>query len=407
MQVQDKQGKNLSDVQEINRSLVLNTLRENPDCSRSDIAKSTGLRQATITKIINDFIEWGIVVETKLIKNERGRRSIGLELNSDHYRVICLRLLRTQIKAGLYDISGKEYLSIHEPINISDGSDKAMDVMIKTIHRLMESASGQALLGIGVGLPGPYLRKEGILTMMADFPGWEDHDIQKCLEKEFGEFVHIEHDAQANALAEWWFGKQRLSETALLSISMEEGLGAGLIVDGKLYYGTQGIAGEIGHISIDYNGIPCPCGSRGCLRNYCSDTVVVKKALSERKSHPDSPLNSLEVITLSSIIRAALEGDAFSHQLIRDSGTYLGYGLITAIYAYNPDIIILSRQFSEAGDLFLNAVRKVLDERLLPSVSKSVRVVFSKIAEDPVLMGMVALVTDSVFMNPASIISLN
>lgn len=403
----DKQGKNLSDVQEINRSLVLNTLRENPDCSRSDIAKSTGLRQATITKIINDFIDWGIVVETKLIKNDRGRRSIGLELNSNHYRIICLRLLRTQIKAGVYDISGKEYLSVYEPINISAGSDKAMDAMIKVIHSLMDATSGQTLLGIGVGLPGPYLRKEGILTIMADFPGWEDHNIQTSLEQEFGKLIYIEHDAQANALAEWWFGRQRNLETALLSISMEEGLGAGLIVDGKIYYGTQGIAGEIGHISIDYNGIPCPCGNRGCLRNYCSDTAIVKKALSERKNYPNSALNGLDTMTLSAIIQAALDGDTFSYQLIQDAGTYLGYGLITAIYAYNPDIIILSRQFSQAGDLFLEAVRKVLDERLLPSVSKSVRIVFSKIAKDPVLMGMVALVTDSVFMNPASIISFN
>lgn len=407
MHTQDKQGKNLSDVQEINRSLVLNTLRENPNCSRSDIARSTGLRQATITKIINDFIEWGIVVETKLIKNERGRRSIGLELNSGHYRIICLRLLRTRIKVGLFDISGREYLSMEEAINISEGSEKAMETMIRVIRQLMDSASGYALLGIGVGLPGPYLRKEGILTMMADFPGWEDHDIQACLEREFGKIVHIMHDALANALAEWWFGGQRFEETALLSISMEEGLGAGLIVDGKIYYGTQGVAGEIGHISIDYNGIPCPCGSRGCLRNYCSDTAVVKKALFERAKHPDSVLNLLEAVTLSAIIEAALKGDDFARRLIQNAGTYLGYGLVTTIYTYNPDIIILSRQFYEAGSLFLDAVRQVLDTRLLPSVSRSVRVVFSKIAKDPVLMGMVALVTDSVFMNPTSITSLN
>lgn len=401
-----KQGKNLTDVQEINRSLVLNTLRENPNCSRSYIAQITGLRQGTITKIVNNFIEWGIIVETNLLRNARGRRSIGLQLNSDRYRVICLRLQRTNILAGMYDISGKEYDTVYEKLNISEGVESAIAVMIRTIQQLKSKAEGTHILGIGIGLPGPYLRDEGIITVMADFPGWEGHAIKTQLEQEFGQIIFTEHDAHANGLAEWWFGRQRQQEHVLLSVSMEEGLGAGLILDGKVFYGEQGVAGEIGHISIDNNGIPCPCGSRGCLRNYCSDTAVVRQAMARKNDHPESVLYQAETLRLSQIIEAAIAGDEFAESLIVNAGTYLGFGLISVIYMYNPGIIVLSRQFAAAGDLFLEPVRRVLKERLPASLADRIRVTFSNITSDPVLMGMVALITDTAFMNPSSIIEL-
>lgn len=401
-----KLGKNLSDIQDINRALVLSNLRENPNCSRSHIARNTGLRQATITKIVNDLIDRGMVVETKLLRNARGRRSIGLQLNSSHYMVICLRLSRTYVLAGLYDIAGKEYRFAREEIDTALGAEAAVEKMIRVIRDMMAAAQGEHILGIGVGLPGPFLKEEGVIAVMADFPGWEGRAIQLRLEQEFGQIVYTEHDAYANGLAEWWFGRKREAGRILLSISMEEGLGAGLIVDGKVFYGKQGIAGEIGHISIDYNGLPCPCGNRGCLRNYCTEAAVLRRAHALASQHPESPLAQPGAIRLDRIIHHALEGDEFSASLIREAGTFLGYGLINVVYAYNPDIIVLSRQFAAAGDLFLDAVRQALEARLLPSLCQGLRVEFSGITKDPVLMGMTALVTDFIFMNPSYIASL-
>ncbi len=401
-----KPGKNLSDIQEINRALVLKNLRNNPNCSRSQIARNTGLQQATITKIVNDFIDSGIVIETKLLKNERGRRSIGLALNAEHYMVIGVRLTRSHIYVGLYDIAGKEYNLIRESINISEGAEEAIKRMNRVIHYMLDTAGNEYILGIGVGLPGPFLKEEGIIAVMADFPGWEGYSIRLGLEEEFGKIIYTVHDAYANGLAEWWFGNKREESKILLSVSMEEGLGAGLINNGKIYYGTQGIAGEIGHISIDYQGLPCVCGNRGCLRNYCTKAAVVRQAMEGLEQHPESALNRLPDIRLESIVQAALEGDTFSADLIRQAGTFLGYGLINAIYAYNPDMIVLSREFAQAGDLYLNAVKEVLQARLLPIIYNELRIEFSKLTHDPVLMGAVALVTDFIFMNPSYIVKL-
>jgi predicted NBD/HSP70 family sugar kinase len=176
---------------------------------------------------------------------------------------------------------------------------------------------------------------------------------------------------------------------------------------GKLYYGTQGIAGEIGHISIDYNGISCDCGNRGCLRNYCTEAAVIRRAHESIGSHPESRLNGLFQIHLTEIIDLAIDGDAFSIELIQEAGTFLGIGLINTIYAYNPDRIVLSRQFSKAGNIFLDAAKHVLQTRMLPAISKNVSVTFSTIDKDPVLIGAVALVTDLIFKNPSVFMKLS
>jgi predicted NBD/HSP70 family sugar kinase len=401
-----KLGKNLSDIQEINRSLVLNAIRADPDCSRSQIAKDTGLRQATITKIVNDLIEAGIVLETSLFKGEKGRRSIGLNLNTTHYRVIGVRLTRSHVLVGLFDIAGTQYQLIQKDINVARGPDEAIREMVAAIQTMMAGAAGERVLGIGVGLPGLFLKDEEIMVVMADFPGWEGRSIRETLEEEFGKIVYTEHDAYASGLAEWWFGKKRNSSDILLSVSMEEGIGAGLVMQGKIFYGSQGIAGEIGHISIHYNGLPCACGNRGCLRNYCTESAVIQKAHAGIPDYPDSELNRYPSLSLENIIQGALKGDLFAVKLIREAGTFLGYGLMNAIYAYNPDTVVLSRQFAVAGDLYLDAVRQVLSDRLLPTIFNRIKVEFSNLTQDPVLMGVVSLVTDYLFMNPSYILGL-
>jgi len=398
-----KPGKNMTDILDINRALVLNTIRETPDCSRAQIARSTGLKQATITKIVHEFINCNIIIETSLKKADRGRRSIGLALNEKHSKIIGVRLKRSQILVGLYDISGGNHELISESIDIANGAGTAIMKMIHIIRQLLNIAGNEQILGIGVGLPGLFLKDEGIIAVMADFPGWEGRSIRQELEKEFGLTVYTVHDAYASGLAEWWFGKKREGAHILLSVSMEEGLGAGLVIDGKVYFGSQGIAG-IGHITIDYNGPPCVCGNYGCLRNYCTEGAIIRKAYENLVQNPGSLLNNYVIIDLDTIISAALRNDTFAATLVREAGTYLGYGLVNAVHAYNPDIIVLSHQFSKAGNLYLDAVREVLKKRLLPSIYDKLRIEFSSLQQDTVLMGAVALVTDLIFMNPSDIV---
>ena len=403
MQEQSKRlGVNMMDAQEINRALALRVLQEKGECSRADIAKATGLRQTTITNIVGDLIQSGIVVETSLLRGARGRRSIGLRLNQSLHRIIGIRLVRQQIRAGLFDITCTQHEYIEERISVQEGVQAALGTMKSMIRRLIHLAGDAEILGIGLGVPGPYLRDSGQIAFMADFPGWEFVSIKDVLAQEFGLQVYIEYDSLAGALAEWWFGGQRGDSKTLLAVRMEQGLGAGLVENGLIYYGSQGIAGNIGHLTIDYDGLPCACGSKGCLRNYCTGKALLRdvaEALAARAQ--PSALRGLPALTLRDVLDAARAGDSLAEEMVRRSARYLGYGLVSMVYVYNPDLIILSEEFAEAGDLYLDEIRLVLAERLQPALRDNIRLAFTRLPYDPVIMGTVAVIVSWIMKTPS------
>lgn len=401
----EKAGKNLADVQDMNRALVLRTIWESGTISRADIAKQTGLQQTTVTNIVGTLLSSEIVQETSLIKGARGRRSIGLSLSRDRYGLIAMRLTRHFILAGVYDMEGRRLYEAKVSIAPQEGASAALAIMKRTIADILSRHTGREILGIGIGTPGPFLRKDGRLAQIADFPGWENVSFKEELEPAFDLKVLQEFDAYADAMAEWWYGMDsRTQGETLLSVSMEQGIGAGLVIDGQIYHGEQGLAGSIGHISIDHNGPLCTCGNRGCLRNYCMTKAVLGKAEAALAAGEASSLGHGKPLTLDALIAAAVAGDPFAREQIVQAATYMGYGLINVIHTVNPTRIVLSAEFRAAGDLYLGAIDRVLRERLLPSVYRSVQVRFTHIQEDPVLMGMAYLLINWVLNNPSLLI---
>lgn len=398
----EKSGKNMSDVQEINRSLVLKIIQQNDQCSRIEIARELGLRQTTITNIVNDLLESEVVVETSLIRGARGRRAIGLSLNNEKYRIVGVRLTRHHVLTGLFDLSGVQYAESRLKISAEEGVSAALKTVCKAISDMIRQAKETSVLGIGVGIPGPYLRKSGSIAVMADFPGWDSVPLRNELAQAFPFPVFVEYDAHVSALAEWFAGRHYGSDSVLMSVLVEQGLGAGVVCDGTIFYGAQGIAGNIGHMSIDYRGIPCECGNVGCLRNYCTSKAVLHDVADALKtSDTTSVLKNAEQLTLDDVIRAANSGDELARNAIRRAARYLGYGLTNAVYVYNPDVIVIGGEFSAAGELYLSEVRSVLNERLRSSIASGVSVCFSEIKGDQVLRGTAMLVTNSTLQSPS------
>ena len=191
-----------------------------------------------------------------------------------------------------------------------------------------------------------------------------------------------------------------------LSVRMEQGLGAGVVQDGAIFSGAQGIAGNIGHMSIDYKGIPCECGSRGCLRNYCTANAVLSDISSALKEPgASSILSGTRSLTLDAVIQAANTGDVLAREALIRSARYLGYGLVNTIYAYNPDIIVLSEEFSAAGEWYLDEIRSVFTERLRPAIAKKIHLQFSSLVGDVVLTGATTLVIDRILQSPSQYFS--
>lgn len=400
-----KKGKNLEDIQEMNRYLVIQLLRTKGICSRAELAKESGLKQATITNIVNDFIRWGLVKETGIIDGKKGRRSIGIALNSEGYKVIGVRLARKSFTVGLFDIGGTEYSIEKIPIKTTDGTLAAFNKMKQAIEKMISGCDQGTVLGIGLALPGPFIRNEGRIALMTEFPGWENLLIHEELEKAFQLPVFIEHNANVGALAEWWLGSYRRDAGTMVYIAAGQGMGAGVIIDGKIFRGATGTAAEIGHMSIAFDGPKCECGNKGCLELYCSTLALIREVQKMIDLYPRSILRKNS--SLDEIFQAINLGDELANKAFYKIAKYLGVGLVNVINAYNPNSIIIGDEMARGGVKLLQIVKNTIQEHVLMSIYEKTDIQLSTFTNDSVLLGVSAYAADEILRKPSMLLKEN
>lgn len=395
----NKKGTNLEDVQEMNRSLVIRLLRKMQVCSRAELAKETGLKQATITNIVNDLMDWGLVKETGIIEGAKGRRSIGIAFNSDLYKVVGVRLARKYFSVGLFDLAGTEHSIETQSIDITSGPDTAFKKMKKAIQKTLQYAGKERVIGIGIAIPGPFFRDEGRIGLMTEFPRWERILIQDELQKDLGLPVYLEHDANAGALAEWWFGPHSREMGTMIYIAAGQGVGAGIVINGKIFRGSLGTAGEIGHMSISFDGPKCECGNNGCLEHYCSTIALTREIEKNMPNYPKSLL--INDSSFKSIIKAVEKDDELAVKVFRQTAWYLGFGLSSIINSFNPDVLVIGDELAQAGTYLLRVVRDTIKEHVIESIYKSVAIELTSFEKDPALIGASALAVDKILKKPS------
>lgn len=393
---------NNSDLNEAHRAQILRIIHQKEIqgeiCSRAELAKITGLTQASITKIVAPLIDEGIVVETGIIKGSGNRRAIGLVLNSENYRVVGVKFSRHLYTVGMFDISGKFYEKIESEFDIGMDPAIVLKDMKEQIHGYLEKYEN--VVGIGIAVPGPYIRQEGRIAIFSRMLSWHEVNFLEEFENEFNKPVFIEQDANAGAMAEWWFGNHKKPMTTLAYLLMGEGVGSGIVENEKLILGKQGVASELGHISIDFNGPRCDCGNYGCLELYSSTQVLLNRAKQAVPSlFHDKKLKRYDEYEL--IFKAAREGNTAILKLLNEIAGYIAYGCVTLINAYNPDIIVIGDVISEIGDLLLPEIKRVVKHRAIPELYDEVEIVMSKLGVDPTLYGAAAIATDRVLSRPS------
>lgn len=391
-------GLNNEDLMMSNRAIILQRLKRTEVCSRAEIAKDTGLTQASISKIISSLMEFNIVHETGYISGEMGRRSRGIALNAAAFKVIGIKISRRSFSVGLFDISGKDYDIYNESI-AEDQSPKTSISKMKSVA-LEYMNKSMDVIAVGVAVPGPYLRKESRIAVMTETTGWNFLDLKKEFSDLGGVPVFIEHDANSAAIAEWWFGNYRMDTDTLVYLLADEGIGAGVVVNGNLIRGTNGIAAEIGHISVNVAGERCGCGNYGCLEGYCSSLAFVKKAKEALEREPSSSLAIHHHLTASHIFEAANAGDELAVRLVEYAGKYLGYGIVTLVNAYDPSVIVIGNTMAKGGGLLMESIKKVVEDRVIPEVYEKLSIEFTKFKIDPILYGAAAIATDHFLKNP-------
>ncbi|PKM49196.1 MAG: ROK family transcriptional regulator [Firmicutes bacterium HGW-Firmicutes-7] len=391
-------GKNNSDLIEMNRSAVVKILQQQEVCSRADIARQTGLTQAAITKIVASMMEMGIVAEVGIITGNDNRRSIGLRLEADRHQIIGVKFAREMFAVGVFDISGKIYTQTETKYSLEENPQKVISAMKKQIHDMLKKYEN--VVSIGLAVPGPYLRDEGRIAVVTRMSAWHTINFIEEFKEEFHKPVFIEHDANAGALAEWLFGGHTQSMRTLAYFLVGEGVGTGIIERGRLFLGVQGTACEVGHVSVDIRGPRCECGNYGCLEMYCSASALWKKAQEHMlEGLPSGKLQSSDAC--NAVFEAARAGNQKALDVVREIAEYIGYGCVTLINAYNPDIIIIGDVVSQGGDLLMPTICEVVKQRVIPELHTKVQIKISNLKVDSTLYGAAATATNKVLQLPS------
>lgn len=363
---------------------VVGRLRAIGPMTRSEIGSTMGLSRTTVSATVAQLMADGWVQErppsgvvlgpgrpaTVLTLTRQAGIAIGVDLGRSHARVVLADL-------G-HEVLAEQSLELQDGWDATDAFD-AVEALVG--EALTAGAADRAeVVGIGLGLPAP-LDTSGHATSITIPPDWVRDDPAQALAKRLGVPVAVENDANLGALAEARWGAGRRFDT-LFYVKASTGIGAGLVFQGRLFRGTAGTAGEIGHVTVRDNGLVCRCGSRGCL-----EVAVGGPALVAQVGH-----NRAGITTLGELIAAARDGDLACSRVLADAGDTLGVAIASVLNILNPDRVILGGELGGAGELVLANLRESLGRHALASAVRSTSVVHSQLGQRAEALGAVLLV---------------
>jgi predicted NBD/HSP70 family sugar kinase len=392
-----KLGMNIEAIQRSNRCLIMHLMLEQHTMSRVELAKKTGLKKATITNIINEFYELGIIEDCGQIKGEHGRKTDALKLNVARAKVISLRITRKYFEIELFDLNGTQFNNYRENISTFDGIHKILNLLKQHLNNIINEAGAQNLLGICVGEPGPLIQNEKNMAIVSGFEQLRTVDIKKELRKEFDLPVFVEHDAKLATFAEWkyWSQSNKRNEGILLGIlSTGQGVGAGIVINGKIVKGKLGIAGEIGYMGINFNGPRMTSGNRGGFEYYSSAESTKRYMLDRLHEFPSSGL--AESSTLNEIYTEYENGNPLAKWAVEQTAWYLGYGIAGIVSILNPEMIILGADYPRIPK-FLESVRETVKQLVYPEIYEALNIDFSQIEGNATLKGGFNFVVDRLY----------
>ncbi len=398
-----RKGNRPGDLQDRNLGVLLNIIRRSDNITRQDLVEQSGLSPAGVSNLVSNLIAKELVIEGDLVTRSKGRRGIGMKLNEESIFAIGVRLARSYVRVGVFNINGGLMLSSLEPVGGLTVRE-TMEVIKTQISYVMETSGIELwrFAGIGISAPGPLLAREGKIALVSNSPGWRSISVSNIIEDEFGIPTYIEHDANVSALAEYWFGKAGEASN-LVYVVVEQGVGAGILKNGVIFTGSQNVAGEIGHTTIEHDGPQCECGNRGCLEMYCSSLALTEKAQALVSGANLDGWPKASEITVDTVFALANEGDRSAIQLLEKSGYYMGVGVANVINAFNPDMIVLGDQMAQAPKIWLEAVRQTVKDRTIPELFEKTAIELSELEIDAGFLGTGTLVISKAFEKPSQI----
>jgi len=356
---------------------VIDVLRREGAASRADIARLTGLSRSTISSLITELQQDGLVVEregdARSSTVRGGRPGVLVALQPKAGGAAAVDFGHTHLRVAVADLSSRVLAERHRRLDVDHSAAAALDLAAELIGEALAEAELQQgqLIGVGMGLPGPLDRETGTVGSAVILPGWEGLRPAAELERRLGIPVQVDNDANLGALGEWVYGRRR-AVADLVYVKVASGIGAGLILGGRLHRGAHGIAGELGHV----------IGNRGCL-----ETVAAAPALVEvlRRTYGDE-------FTTGDLLEQSDAGDLGCRRVLADAGRAIGRALADLVNCLNPAAVIVGGELSAAADPLLGGIRESIDRYALAAAAAGVELAPSALGDRAELLGALALV---------------
>ncbi|WP_194919479.1 ROK family transcriptional regulator [Catenulispora rubra] len=374
----------------LGRVRVLQALADHPRLSRAELVRRTGLARATVASVVFDLIAAGALRETAEAApsaQRTGRPPQLVSLEPDAAYAVGLDVGHDHVRAILTDVVGTARWDRSEAIAVDDDPERALDTAVRLIAAAIDDTGipPQKILGLGLGIACPVDKTTGGLQAEGIMPGWVGTHPADELAARTGLPTQIINDANAGVLAERRFGAARTC-TNVVYVRLAAGIGAGMMSDGRMLLGHLGLAGELGHVTVEPNGALCRCGSRGCLETVASPTAIA--ALLSRSWN--QPITSAD---LPDLLRRADRGTL---RAVEDAGEAVGRALSAAVSLLNPQLVVIGGDLAEAGDALLEPIRRTLRRGTMGSLHQRLRIVPSTLGDSAGALGAAALVLEGV-----------
>ncbi len=377
----------------INRTMILNIIRERQPISRINIARLTGLNKSTVSSIISELLKEDLIFEQLIEDQNIGRNPLNLSLKLGKYYIGAINIDSSLTRFAVADIDGS--IKGTSSINTEPKDPvKFTETCIKELFKLCRKLNVEELEALGVSIAG-IVDSQKMVVNFAPNLGWEDFNIGELLKKKLPKIkiIAVGNDAKSSALAELWFGNHEVDLSNFVFLSIGQGIGSGIVVENKLLNGEFQASGEFGHMVIFEGGDQCTCGNKGCWEAYASERAIVEKyiAANPRKKGITADFMAQDIIDL------AKKNDQTAIEILRKAGYYLGLGIANIIKAIDPHAIIIGGKIIQVWDIVYPEIMSVVMQRAYFGKNKSIKILPTSLRTLPRLAGAATLAIEEIF----------
>lgn len=379
-------GINHKNMSKNNKHLLLKEIMTRKTVTRGDLCKKTSLSKMTITALVNEFIEKGIIRECGVASKNNGRRPTLLEVVPNSLLTLAISIDRDMLEVGIINLKGQILCVESVPFNFIRGNDAFLSSLYMICDRIVKTSYFEKVWGVGISSAGPLSIADGIILEPPDFNNVKNLEIVSAISKRYGLPTYLQNDMCLAALSEVYFGDTGSFDN-FIYVGIASGIGGGVIIDKQLYTGSNGLAGVIGHSIVEMDGLQCECGQKGCLEKYSSTRATLKWAI---QNGADKSLSWVE------LTKKAVDGDEICYEAIKRMTNYLEVAVTNMEIAYDTECFIIGGDLHFCRELITERIALNLNKRSKAwGFNKKVQVRPSTFVGNGSFVGTVALVMEN------------